>query len=98
MKSSRADVHRKFHALPQLRFEDQQLTSFSGLIVVQELFRRLDIKARLRRCFRDVKVTPIFGHTKIVLLLIVHMVLGFRELRDIRYYVDDPLVKRILGL
>jgi hypothetical protein len=98
MKSSRPDVHGKFHALPQLRFEDQQLTSFCGLIVVQELFRRLDIKARLRRCFRDVKVTPIFGHTKIVLLLIVHMVLGFRELRDIRYYVDDPLVKRVLGL
>jgi hypothetical protein len=31
-------------------------------------------------------------------LLIVHRVLGFRELRDIRYYVDDPLVKRVRGL
>ena len=31
MKSSRPDVHGKFHGLPQLRFEDQQLTSFSGL-------------------------------------------------------------------
>ena len=26
MKSSRPDVHGKFHGLPQLRFEDQQLT------------------------------------------------------------------------
>jgi len=98
MKSSRPDVHGKYHGLPQLRFEDQQLTSFSGLIVVQELFGRLEIKTRLRRCFRHLQVTPIFGHAKIVLLLIVHMVLGFRELRDIRYYVDDPLVKRVLGL
>ncbi len=57
MKSSRPDVHGKFHGLPQLRFEDQQLTSFSGLIVIQELFGRLDIKTHLRRCFRHLQVT-----------------------------------------
>ena len=68
MKSSRSDVHGKFHGLPQLRFEDQQLTSFSGLIVVQELFGLLDLKARLSGCFRHLPVTPIFGHAKIVLL------------------------------
>ncbi len=84
--------------MPQLRVEDQHLTSFSGLIVVQQLFGRLDLRACLRGCFRHLPVTPIFGHAKIVLLLIVHLVLGFRELRDIRYYVDDPLVKRVLGL
>ena len=33
-----------------------------------------------------------------VLLLVVHLLLGYRELRDIRYYQDDPLVRRILGL
>ena len=98
MKSSRSDVHGKFHGLPQLRFEDQQLTSFSGLIIVQELFGRLNLRARLRGCFRHLPAIPIFGHAKIVLLLIVHLVLGFRELRDIRFYVDDPLVKRVLGL
>jgi hypothetical protein len=30
--------------------------------------------------------------------LIVHLLLGYRELRDSRYYRDDPLVKRLLGL
>ena len=38
MKSSNSDIHGKFHGLPQLRFEDQQMTSFFGLIVIQELF------------------------------------------------------------
>jgi hypothetical protein len=28
----------------------------------------------------------------------VHLILGFRRLRDIQYYKDDPVVKRILGL
>ena len=33
-----------------------------------------------------------------MLLMVVHLLLGFRRLRDIDYYKDDPLVKRILGL
>ena len=32
------------------------------------------------------------------LQLLIHLLLGYRELRDSRYYRDDPLVKRILGL
>ncbi len=98
MKFSRSAVHRLIHSVPPLRFEDQQLTSFSGLILFQLLFIRLQFTERLRRCFRHLTVGPIFGHAKIVLLLVVHMLLGYRELRDIRYYCDDPLVKRLLGL
>ena len=32
------------------------------------------------------------------MLLIVHILLGFRRLREIDYYRDDPLVLRLLGL
>jgi hypothetical protein len=34
----------------------------------------------------------------VVLLLVIHFVLGFRSLRESRFYADDPLVKRVLGL
>lgn len=34
----------------------------------------------------------------IVLILVVHFFLGFRRLRDIGYYRDDPMVLRLLGL
>jgi len=98
MKSSRSEIHRKIHALPIFRFEDQQLTSFSGLVVFQKLFEHLALKSRLRRCFQHLDVSPIFGHASIVLLLVVHLLLGYRELRHIRYYEDDPLVRRLLGL
>lgn len=98
MKYSRAEVHCKTHSLPELRFEDSKLTSFSGLILIQELFRRLGLKARLRRCFSHLTVSPIFGHASIVLCLVLHLLMGFRELRDSRYYAEDPLVKRTLGL
>ncbi|MGH8610482.1 MAG: hypothetical protein ACREYF_00135 [Gammaproteobacteria bacterium] len=84
MKCSRADVHCKTHSLPVLRFEKSQLTSFSGLVLIQELFRRLDLEERLRRCFEHRVVSPIFGHATVVLYLVLHLLMGFRELRDIR--------------
>lgn len=98
MKCSRAEIHRKTYRLPALSFEDQQLTSFSGLVIFQALFTRVQLKRRLSGCFQHLHVTPIFGHGVMVLLLVVHLLLGYRELRDIRYYQDDPLVRRILGL
>ncbi len=98
MKSSKAAVHRKTHALPELRSEEQQLTSFSGLVLIQQLFTHLELKQRLRDCFRHLTTSPIFGWPSIVLLLIVHALLGYRDLRHIRYYHDDPMVTRVLGL
>ena len=30
--------------------------------------------------------------------LVVHLILGHRQLRDVDYYRDDEMVKRLLGL
>jgi len=98
VKPSRSSIHRKFHTLPEIRFEDQALTSFSGLVVFQALFAKLDIKERLRACFRHLEVSPIFGHHTVMLLLVVHLLLGYRRLRELRFYEDDPMVGRLLGL
>ncbi len=98
MKLSRDQVRRKIHAIPQLQFEDQKLSSFAGLFLFQLLFLRLDLKQRLRNCFRRLRSTRAYDHTLAVLGLIVHLLLGFRQLRDMRYYRDDPMVQRVLGL
>ena len=98
MKPSRSSIHRKFHTLPDIRFEDQALTSFSGLVVFQALFAKLDLKERLRACFRHLDLSPIFGHHTVMLLLVVHLLLGYRRLRELRFYEDDPMVGRLLGL
>lgn len=98
MKSSKAQIHGRFHKTPEIRFEDQRLTSFSGLLIFQALFQRLHLKARLKRCFRRLNRSPIFSRHLVLLLLIIHLLLGFRRLRDVDYYRDDPLVMRLLGL
>ncbi len=55
------------HAIPALRLEDQRLTSFSGLVVLQARFARLALKERLRACFRHLPVHSIFGQATILL-------------------------------
>jgi len=98
VKSSKAQIHAKFHKIPAINFQDQKLTSFSGLLIFQALFTRMNLKQRLNKCFSHIKVSSIFGHHIIVLLLIVNLLLGFRRLRAVDYYHDDPLVLRLLGL
>ena len=98
MKSRKTQIQAQVHKIPAIRFEDQKLTSFSGLLVFQALFSRMNLKRRLKQCFRHMKVSPIFGRHLVVWLLIVHLLIGFRRLREVDYYRDDPLVLRLMGL
>ncbi|WP_428262310.1 IS1380 family transposase [Haliangium sp.] len=97
MRSSKAQVEARVHALPALRFEEQQLTSYSGAVVLQALFERLALKKRLARCFKPL-LGAAYATQAIVLLLVVHLMVGCRQLRDRDYYADDPLIKRVVGL
>ena len=98
MKYSKREMMSRAYKIPELKFEDQNLTSFAGLIIFQPLMLGLEIKNRLSYCFRHLKTSRIFGHHIITMLLIVHLLLGYRRLRDLSYYQDDPMVKRLLGL
>lgn len=98
MKLCRSHVRRQVHAIPQLKFERQTLTSFAGLVLFQQLFALLNLTPRLRACLRHLAAGKVFAPATIFLQLVVHLLLGFRELRDARAYQDDPLVKRLLGL
>jgi len=98
MKFRRSAVRRQVHAMPEIKFENQALTSYAGLVLFMRFFAALALKARFRRCFRHQRRGRIFGPATIFLQLVIHLLLGFRELRESRAYRDDPLVKRILGL
>ena len=39
-----------------------------------------------------------YSHGKLLECLIVHLLLGYRKLRDMDFYRDDPLVRQVLGL
>ena len=98
MKISKSETRSSIKTLPEIRYEDQQLSSFSGLVIFQKLFQAIDLKERLRRCFSHLKSSSTFGLHNIAFLLVVHMIIGWRRLADVQYYKDDPMVLRALGL
>ena len=53
MKSSKTQIQTKIHRILPVRFEEQDLTSYSGLLIFQALFQRLRLKEKLRTCLTD---------------------------------------------
>lgn len=98
MKYSKAQIQRRVHGIPELRFEDQRLSSYSGLVLIQALIKKLELRFRLKSCFEHLHHNPIVGFHVVALLLIVHLMLGYRRLREMERYQEDPLVLRLLGL
>jgi hypothetical protein len=95
---SKKQVQSRVHSLPVLRFEDQRLTSFSGMILFQALFQRLDLRGRLRRRLGQAHRGVAYGLHVLFVQLVVHLLAGFRRLRERDAYVGDPLLPRLVGL
>ncbi len=98
MRSSKAQILSRVHTVPALRFTDQTLTSASGLVLFQALFDRLDLRSRVRQACRHVRSVGDFKLPELFLTLVIHIILGYRELDDVKFCNDDPLVLRVLGL
>lgn len=84
--------------MPQVQFQEQQLTSFGGLLLFQKLFQKIRLKEHLQGCCAHLGDKTLYHPWVIVYWLIMHLLLGFRKLRDLEFYQDDPLVRRVLGL
>jgi len=78
VKHSNADARGKARHALDVRFEPQNLTSYSGLILFQHFFSLIGIKERLWGCFRRLQVSPIYSHHFIMMLLVVHLIIGNR--------------------
>jgi hypothetical protein len=98
VKSSKTQTHSRVHKIPTVRFDDERLTSFSGLIIFQAFFQKLRLKQKVTRCFAHIKTSRIYGLPTIFLHIVVHLIMGFERLRDSEYSHQDPIVCRILGV
>jgi len=98
MRPAKKEIYTRASSIPALKFEAQELTSYSGIVVFQKLFGKLNLKERIGKACADLGERNLYRPAVIVQVLIVHLLLGFRKLRDVEFYEDDPLVKRVLGL
>ena len=62
-----------------IRFEAQNLTSYSGLILFQHFFSLIGARSGCG-VVRHLKVNPIYGHHVVMMLLVVHLIIGHRRL------------------
>ena len=70
---------------------------YSTLAFFQHFFAIVGIKKQWRVCFRRPKVSLIFDHHSVMILLAVHLTIGHRKLRDVDYCRDDERVNGCLG-
>jgi len=98
MKHSRRSVKRKAVAVPNVKFEQQRLTSWAGVVLLQVFFASIGFRDALARCFSRLRAGKVYARSTLFFQLVIHLLLGFRNLRESAYYRDDPMVKRILGL
>ncbi|MFT7559797.1 MAG: hypothetical protein ACI93R_001712, partial [Flavobacteriales bacterium] len=61
MKYSNIDINSKTHAIPDVRFEEEKITSFGGLVVFQLLLKSLNLKHRLRLCLERGQPKKTYG-------------------------------------
>ena len=98
MKVSQNSVRRKSTAIPELRFEDQSLTSYSGLVLFQVFLQHINLRARLDQVFSHLLGDRTYGPALMVYLLVIHLLIGGRRIREISRYCSDPMVLRLCGL
>jgi len=95
MKSGRKQFNCKAHARFTLQFECRQRTAFSVLVILQDFCARLKLMDRLRYAFRNRQVGKVDRPQKLFPQLIIHLLLGFRDLRDVACYPNDSRVQRM---
>ena len=98
MKLSSQEVQANKCSLPTIKFQDANLTSFAGIILFQALFKKLHLKQKIAKCFQHLQFSPSYRLACIFQILVVHVLLGFRRLRELAYYKDDSMVLRTVGL
>ena len=85
-------------SLPALKFEQQNLSSYAGLVVFQKLFSELDLSNRLMKRLPHGSLNGHVSFSLLLRLLTVNALLGMRKLRDVDLYGEDPIVRRALGV
>ena len=98
MKIAKSDIMARKWCLPQINFAKEQMTSYGGLVVFKPLLERLRIAQKLDSCCRHLQAGCHYRFGRIVQLLVIHILLGFRPLRDIDFYKEDPLVRQMAGM
>ena len=90
-------IARRNKILP-IRFVRQDMTTFSGLTLIDHYLRLYRIHYRTKQTFKKYAFKGDYSIGDILYILLIMLLVGSERLQHIDYFRDDPLFKRVVGL
>jgi hypothetical protein len=93
----RALIARRNKVLP-VKFVKQDMTSYSGLVLIDHFLRLYRIHRRIKETFKAYHFHGDYSVGDILFVLLIMLLLGAERLRHIEFLNNDPLFQRVVGL
>ena len=90
-------IARRTKVLP-IKFVRQDMTTYSGLALVDHVLRLYRLQARLKETFKEYQLSGDYHIGDILFVLVVMLLLGAERLQHIDYLRSDPLFCRVVRL
>jgi hypothetical protein len=90
-------IARRTKILP-IKFVQQDMTTYSGLALVEHVLRLYRLQARLKETFKQYHFGGDYHIGDILFVLVVMLLLGAERLQHIDYLRSDPLFCRVVRL
>jgi hypothetical protein len=95
--NKRALIARRNKILP-IRFVRQDMTTYSGLTLIDHYFRLYNIHSRIKQSFKSYGFKGDYSIGDILFLMLTMLLLGTERLHHIDYLKGDPLFRRVVRL
>ena len=90
-------IARRTKVLP-IKFVQQDMTTYSGLALVDHVLRLCRLQARLKETFKTYQLSGDYHIGDILFVLVVMLLVGAERLQHIDYLRSDPLFCRVVRL
>jgi len=98
MRLSKHEIRQRINGNLSIEFASQDITSYSGLELLQKYFRLIGLYSRLRQALSAYQVRGDYSLVDYIMILMTLWLTGGRRLSHLPYFADDPLTKRFCGL
>jgi len=90
-------IARRNKILP-INFVRQDMTTYSGITLVDHYFRLYQIHSRIKKTFKSYGFKGDYNIGDILFIVLIMVILGAERLQHIEFVQNDPLFKRVVGL
>jgi hypothetical protein len=90
-------IARRNKILP-ISFVRQDMTTYSGLSLVDHYFKLYRIHYRIKKAFKSYGFKGDYSVGDIIFIVLIMLLLGAERLQHIDFIRNDPLFKRVIGL